>query len=82
MEPVLCAAVPPPRLTTVERAFELARSGACRGVADIAAVLKLECHELVEAHLAGPSIRRDLRRAWETAEGRPGAAMPGPEPGR
>lgn len=55
------------RPTTVERAFELARSGTLRGVAEIAAALKRERHESVEAHLAGPSIRRDLRRLWEAA---------------
>jgi hypothetical protein len=60
--------VPPSALSrpsTVERAFELARSGSCRTVPEIAAVLKSEWHEAVDAHLAGHSIRRDLRRAWE-----------------
>ena len=55
------------RPTTVERAFELARSGSCRTVPEIAAVLKREWHDAVDAHLAGQSIRRDLRRAWESA---------------
>jgi len=55
------------RPSTVERAFELARFGGCRTVADIVAILKSERHESVEAHLAGPSIRRDLRRVWEAA---------------
>ena len=55
------------RPTTVERAFELARSGRCTNLAEIAAALKGERHEAVDAHLAGPSIRRDLRRVWEAA---------------
>lgn len=55
------------RPTTVERAFELARSGACTNVPAIAAALKGERHESVDAHLAGPSIRRDLKRIWEAA---------------
>ena len=57
----------PSRPTTVERAFELARSGRCPGLPAIAATLKRERHDSVEAHLAGPSIRKDLRRAWEAA---------------
>ena len=62
--------VPPSALTrpsTVERAFELARLGGCRTLPEIVAILKGEQHESVEAHLAGPSIRRDLRRLWEAA---------------
>lgn len=57
----------PSRPTTVERAFELARSGACANVPAIAAALKGERHESVDAHLAGPSIRKDLKRVWEAA---------------
>jgi hypothetical protein len=58
----------PDRPTTVERAFELARSGDCRSLPDIVAALKRERHESVEAHLAGPSIRKDLKRLWQAAE--------------
>ena len=57
----------PNRPTTVERAFELARSGACASLPSIVAALKEERHEAVDAHLAGPSIRKDLRRLWEAA---------------
>jgi hypothetical protein len=56
-----------PRPTTIERAFELASSGACSNLPSIVATLKGERHESVDAHLAGPSIRKDLRRAWEAA---------------
>lgn len=59
---------PPERRTTVERAFDLARSGDCRNLPDLVAALKRERHEAVEAHLAGPSIRRDLKRLWQAAE--------------
>jgi hypothetical protein len=55
------------RPTTVERAFELARLGGCRTVPELVAILKGEQHECVDAHLAGPSIRRDLKRLWEAA---------------
>jgi hypothetical protein len=55
------------RPTTVERAFELARSGGFGNLPAIAAALKGERHEAVDAHLAGPSIRKDLKRVWEAA---------------
>jgi hypothetical protein len=53
------------RPTTIERAFELARLGAYESLPELAAMLKSEWHESVDAHLAGPSIRRDLRRSWQ-----------------
>jgi hypothetical protein len=53
------------RPSTVERAFELARLGAYENLPELVAMLKSERHEAVDAHLAGPSIRRDLRRSWE-----------------
>jgi len=61
------------RPTTVERAFELARSGQCGNLPEIVATLKGERHESVDAHLAGPSIRKDLRRVWEAQ----GKVVPG-----
>jgi hypothetical protein len=54
--------------TTLERAFVLARSGTCAGVADIRLTLKRERYEQVEAHLAGPAIGRQLRILCETAQ--------------
>ena len=65
MEMHSAAAQPSARPSTVERAFQLARTGAHRGIHEISAALKRERHESVDAHLAGPSIRKDLRRAWE-----------------
>ena len=47
--------------TTIERAFELARSGSCASVNDIRQKLKAERFDQVEAHLAGPAISRQLR---------------------
>jgi hypothetical protein len=51
---------------TVERAFEIARAGGCQGMTDLVKKLKAERHEAVDEHLAGQSIRRELRRAWES----------------
>jgi hypothetical protein len=55
------------RLSTVERAFELARSGAFNNASDIAVALKREHFESVDSHLAGSSIRRSLRKDCDTA---------------
>jgi hypothetical protein len=76
-------AAPVRRLSTVERAFELARTGSCRTIEEIAAQLKSEHLEAVDAHLFGSSIRKDLRQAC--AEGRiarSAAAAAAPEPAR
>lgn len=51
------------RLSTVERAFELARSGNCRSIEEIVRRLKQEQMDQVDAHLGGSSIRKDLRQA-------------------
>ena len=56
-----------PRASTVERAFELSRLGAYENLRHLILILKAEHHESVEAHLAGPSIRRELRRLRESA---------------
>lgn len=48
------------RLSTVERAYELARSGRCHSVDEIRTTLIREGYEAVQAHLTGPSIKKDL----------------------
>ena len=53
--------------TTLERAFELARSGSCASVQDIRRRLKSEGYDQVEAHLSGPSLGKQLRRHCEEA---------------
>jgi hypothetical protein len=53
--------------TTLERAFALARSGSCASVAEIRMMLKRERYDQVEAHLAGPSLSRQLRALCEKA---------------
>jgi hypothetical protein len=52
---------------TVERAFELAKSGTCANVNDVRARLSQEGHEAVQQHLSGPSLRRDLARLCKAA---------------
>ena len=50
----------PRQLSTVERAYQLARSGTCRSIEDIRRRLTTERYESVQAHLSGASIKRDL----------------------
>jgi hypothetical protein len=66
----------PRRLGTVERAFQIARAGGCQGMSELVKMLKAERHEAVEEHLAGQSIRRELRRAWESV---PAAIVQSPQ---
>jgi hypothetical protein len=48
------------RSAAVERAFSLARSGKCRSVAEVLRHLPEQDRAAVEAHLAAPSMRREL----------------------
>lgn len=65
------------RPSTLERAFELARSGRFASVADIASQLTREQHSSVQQHLSGHTIRRQLvkmcteSRKAKGAEGSP-----------
>jgi len=47
---------------TIERAYQLARVGSCRSVDDIVRQLTAEKYESPQAHLAGKSLRMELRR--------------------
>ncbi len=49
-----------PATNTIERAYTLARSGRYGSAAEIIKQLKAEGFELVEMHLAGAGIRREL----------------------
>lgn len=55
------------RLSTVERAYQLARSGQCRNVDELRTRLTREGYEAVQAHLSGPSIKRDLAALCKAA---------------
>jgi len=60
----------PRRLSILERAYELARTGACRSVEEIAKRLKQEQYESVETHLGGSSLRKELRQICAEARAR------------
>ena len=68
MDQIGFEAAPARRPGTVERAFQIARLGGCGGMSDLVRILKGEKFEKVDEHLAGQSIRRDLRRAWESVD--------------
>ena len=55
------------RLTTVERAYEIARTGECLSLDELVRQLKSEQYEAVDAHTSGPTIRRDLRQISQQA---------------
>jgi hypothetical protein len=48
------------RVSAIEKAFELARSGECRSVSQIIRRLPEEDRQEVEAHLNEPAARREL----------------------
>ncbi|RYF19586.1 MAG: hypothetical protein EOO77_09830 [Oxalobacteraceae bacterium] len=48
-------------VSTIERAFQLARAGACHSVADIRLQLANEGFENVHGHLSGAGVQRQLR---------------------
>jgi hypothetical protein len=56
--------------STLERAFDLARSGECVNVEDIRRRLRSERHDSVDAHLSGPSVRRQLLALCTAARSR------------
>ena len=60
----------PRRLATIERAFELARSGSCRTIEEIVRRLRQEQMDQVDAHLGGHSIRKELRQACAESRAR------------
>lgn len=49
------------RVTTVERAFELARNGTCRSIADIQRTLKREGYANANMHLESGALKKQLR---------------------
>lgn len=55
--------------STVERAFELARGGQCRSIADVRRKLSSERYDAVDAHLGGPAIKKQLQTAIDVAIG-------------
>ncbi len=55
------------RPTTLERAYELARSGECASTREVRGRLYAEAFADVRAHLHGAAIQADLRRLCQAA---------------
>ncbi len=49
--------------STLERAFQLARAGACHSIDEIRQQLNLEGYENVHGHLHGASLQKQLKAA-------------------
>lgn len=62
--------------STVERAFELARSGACKTILEIRSQLKRERYGSVDGHLDGPVLRRQLTALMKASGGTMDLAAP------
>ena len=62
-----------PSIGTIERAFQLARTGACHSVVEIRHRLHTEGYEGVHGHLNGSTIQRQLREALAARGISPGA---------
>ena len=62
-----------PSIGTLERAFQLARTGACHSVVEIRHRLHAEGYEGVHGHLNGSTIQRQLRAALSARGISPGA---------
>jgi hypothetical protein len=56
-------------LTTLERAYELARSGHCVNLADIRRGLFAEGYDDANGQLNGPVLHKDLHRLCDAARG-------------
>ena len=53
--------------TTLQRAYEIARSGECTSLDELVQQLKTEQFEGVDVHVASASVRRDLRQISQSA---------------
>lgn len=61
--PILSRFMADKRVSTIERAFQLAKAGTCRSVSDIRNQLSAEGYDGVHGHLDGMSIKRQLNAA-------------------
>ncbi len=50
------------RPTTIERAYELARSGECRTLSDVKQRLSADGHDRIQEHLYGATVSSALRK--------------------
>ena len=65
------------RPTTIERAYQLAESGACRTVGDVKSALKTEGYDRIQDALYGGAITSALRKRCQENYVEPPAAADG-----
>jgi hypothetical protein len=53
--------------TTLQRAYEIARSGECTSLDELVQQLKTEQFQGVDVHMASVSVRRELRQLSQSA---------------
>jgi hypothetical protein len=63
------------RPTTVERAYQLAKSGGFSGATEIKARLRAEGYMDADAQIYGPTLRSDLRRLCLAARVKEGGEL-------
>jgi hypothetical protein len=66
------------RSTILERAFELAGSGSCRKITEIAITLRKEGYSAVDQTLSGGGIRQQLRAIMKSGDAAPKPRSRGP----
>jgi hypothetical protein len=66
--------MPTPNVTSLERAFQLARSGKCKTTADIQLQLKAEGYSAAQVIMIGPTLMRQLRAVINDKSSLPGSA--------
>ena len=62
---------------TVERAYELARTGPCMNIVEIKNQLRREHHGSIDEHLSGQSIRKQLLELCRLRRGMEAQVAPG-----
>jgi hypothetical protein len=63
-----------PKVSALERAFQLARSGRVSNIDDIRKILKREGYDLIDLFV-GPSLKSQLRELIKTAHLQPGDSV-------
>jgi len=59
------------RPEVIERAYQLAKSGACESLGEVKACLQKEGYSSVEQHLSAPMLSRTLRAICAAARNNP-----------
>jgi hypothetical protein len=61
------------RVSTVERAYQLAKSGECNGIGQIRERLRAEGYSRADSQISGQTFRSQLKKLCEAAQAKPAA---------